>query len=179
MDSEFLEFFAAGLAERAVRAARFEFPYMVKRREDGKRRPPDRAPALIDAYLRVIAELGPENLIIGGKSMGGRIASMVADEVGVAGLVCLGYPFHPPGKRDKLRLEQLSSLKTPTLILNGERDPFGKREEVESYSLSKSINVSFLTDGDHDLKPRKASGRTRTQNWEEAINQIARFVHGL
>ena len=179
MDSEFLEFFAAGLAERAVRAARFEFPYMVKRREDGKRRPPDRAPALIDAYLRVIAELGPENLIIGGKSMGGRIASMIADEVGVAGLVCLGYPFHPPGKRDKLRLEQLASLKTPTLILNGERDPFGKREEVESYSLSKSINVSFLTDGDHDLKPRKASGRTRTQNWEEAINQIARFVHGL
>ena len=179
MESDFMEFFAAGLGSAGIRVARFEFPYMVKRREDGKRRPPDRAPVLLETWLNVAAELGPENLIIGGKSMGGRIASMVADEAGVAGLVCLGYPFHPPGKPEKLRTEHLETLRTPTLILQGERDPFGRREEVEEYALSESIAVAFLPDGDHDLKPRKASGRTQAENWEEAVGRIARFVHDL
>tara|TARA_R110000868_G_scaffold109_7_gene1085 strand:- start:4994 stop:5608 length:615 start_codon:yes stop_codon:yes gene_type:complete len=179
MESEFMDFFAAGLAENGIRVARFEFPYMVRRREDGKRRPPDRAPVLLETYLQVAAELGPENLVIGGKSMGGRIASMVADEAGVAGLVCLGYPFHPPGKPEKLRTEHLAGLKTPALILQGERDPFGRRAEVEGYALSKSIAVDFLADGDHDLKPRKASGRTREENWAAAVERIAGFVDGL
>lgn len=179
MDSDFMNVIAAGLADHGLRVARFEFPYMIKRRDDGKRRPPDRAPVLLQSYLDVAAELGPENLIIGGKSMGGRIASMVADEAGVAGLVCLGYPFHPPGKPDKLRTEHLAGLKTPALILQGERDPFGKREEVAGYTLSKSINVAFLPDGDHDLKPRKASGRTRAENRAEAVDRIADFVSRL
>lgn len=179
MDSEFMEAFANGLAERGLRVARFEFPYMVKRRDDGKRRPPDRAPVLLDAYLGVAAELGPENLIIGGKSMGGRIASMVADEAGVAGLVCLGYPFHPPGKPEKLRTEHLETLKTPALILQGERDPFGRRDEVTGYKLSESIDIEFLPDGDHDLKPRKASGRTGAENRSEAIERIAEFIDRL
>lgn len=179
MDSEFMEHFAAGLAERGLRVARFEFPYMIKRREDGKRRPPDRAPVLLETYLNIAAELGPENLIVGGKSMGGRIASMIADEAGVAGLVCLGYPFHSPGKPEKLRTEHLADLKTPALILQGERDTFGKREEVGGYKLSKSIAVEFLPDGDHDLKPRKASGRTRAENWADAMDRMAAFVFGL
>lgn len=179
MDSDFMNVIAAGLADQGLRVARFEFLYMIKRRDDGKRRPPDRAPVLLQSYLDVAAELGPENLIIGGKSMGGRIASMVADEAGVAGLVCLGYPFHPPGKPDKLRTEHLAGLKTPALILQGERDPFGKREEVAGYTLSKSIDVAFLPDGDHDLKPRKASGRTRAENRAEAVDRIADFVSRL
>lgn len=179
MDSEFMEAFATGLAEAGLRVARFEFPYMVKRRDDGKRRPPDRAPVLLETYLRVAAELGPDNLVIGGKSMGGRIASMVADKAGVAGLVCLGYPFHPPGKPEKLRTEHLEDLKTPALILQGERDPFGRRGEVEGFALSKSISVKYLPDGDHDLKPRKASGRTRAENWAEAIENVAGFVNSL
>ena len=179
MESEFMDVIAVGLADHGLRAARFEFPYMIKRRDDGKRRPPDRAPVLLQSYLDVAAELGPENLIIGGKSMGGRIASMIADEAGVAGLVCLGYPFHPPGKPDKLRTEHLAGLKTPALILQGERDPFGKREEVAGYTLSKSISVAFLPDGDHDLKPRKASGRTRAENRAEAVDRIADFVSRL
>lgn len=179
MDSEFMEFFAAGLAEQGLRVARFEFPYMIKRREDGKRRPPDRAPVLLETYLNIAAELGPENLIVGGKSMGGRIASMIADEAGVAGLVCLGYPFHPPGKPDKLRTEHLAELKTPALILQGERDPFGKRDEVAGYALSKAIKVDFLPDGDHDLKPRKASGRTREENWADVADRMAVFIGGL
>jgi uncharacterized protein len=179
MDSEFMNVIATGLAGHGLRVARFEFPYMIKRRDDGKRRPPDRAPVLLQAYLEVAAELGPANLIVGGKSMGGRIASMIADEAGVAGLVCLGYPFHPPGKPEKLRTEHLAELKTPALILQGERDPFGKRDEAEGYTLSKSITMDFLPDGDHDLKPRKASGRTGAENWADAVDRIAEFVGRL
>lgn len=179
MDSEFMNFFAASLAAEGFRVARFEFPYMIKRREDGKRRPPDRAPVLLETYLKIAAELGPENLIVGGKSMGGRIASMISDEAGVAGLVCLGYPFYPPGKPDKLRTEHLTDLKTPALILQGERDPFGKRDEVAGYGLSKAIKVGFLPDGDHDLKPRKASGLTRDENWADAIGRMVAFIRGL
>lgn len=179
MDSEFMAYFADGLAAQGLRVARFEFPYMVKRREDGKRRPPDRAPVLLETYLNVAAELGPDNLVVSGKSMGGRIASMIADEAGVAGLVCLGYPFHPPGKPEKLRTEHLAGLKTPSLILQGERDPFGRRDEVESYTLSKAIKLDFLPDGDHDLKPRKASGRTREQNWADGLERMAGFARRL
>jgi len=152
---------------------------MTKRRDDGKRRPPDRAPVLLETYLQVAADLGPDNLIIGGKSMGGRIASMIADEAGVAGLICLGYPFHPQAKPEKLRTEHLEDLKTPALILQGERDSFGGQDEVVGYKLSKVIEVSFLPDGDHDLKPRKRSGRTREKNWSDAISRMVRFVAAL
>jgi len=179
MDSEFMEAFALGLADCGLRVARFEFPYMTKRRDDGKRRPPDRAPVLLETYLQVAADLGPDNLIIGGKSMGGRIASMIADEAGVAGLICLGYPFHPQAKPEKLRTEHLEDLKTPALILQGERDSFGGQDEVVGYKLSKVIEVSFLPDGDHDLKPRKRSGRTREKNWSDAISRMVRFVAAL
>jgi predicted alpha/beta-hydrolase family hydrolase len=176
MDSEFMQVFAEALGNLDIRVARFEFPYMAKRREDGRRRPPDRAPALLDVWRNVAAELDPDGLVVAGKSMGGRIASMIADEVGAAGLICVGYPFHPPGKPDKLRTEHLETLMTPALILQGERDPFGRREEVGGYALSKSIEVEFLPDGDHDLKPRKASERTRAANWAEAVDRMAEFV---
>jgi predicted alpha/beta-hydrolase family hydrolase len=179
MDSDFMNLFAAGLADRGLRVARFEFPYMIKRRDDGKRRPPDRAPVLLETYMNIAAELGPENLVVGGKSMGGRIASMIADDAGAAGLVCLGYPFHPPGKPDKLRTEHLADMKTPALILQGERDPFGKRDEVAGYILSKSIRVNFLADGDHDLTPRKSSGRSREENWADGMDLITEFVARL
>ena len=108
--------------------------------------------------------------------MGGRIASLVADEAGVAGLICLGYPFHPPGKPDKLRVDHLKTLKTPTLMLQGERDPFGNREDVKGYRLARTIQTHWLTDGDHGFKPRKASGRTEEENWNEAMNAIVAFV---
>ena len=123
--------------------------------------------------------LGHERLVIGGKSMGGRIASLVADEAGVAGLVCLGYPFHPVGKPDQLRVEHLQTIKTPTLIVQGERDPFGTREEVARYKLSKAVRVAWMTDGDHSFKPRKSSGRTERQNWEAALNEVAAFLEAL
>src|SRR5512134_3455799 len=116
---------SVGLAAHSVRVVRFEFPYMAERRRTGKRRPPDREPVLRQTWLEVIASVDTEPLVIGGKSMGGRIASLIADEAEVAGLICLGYPFHPTGKPDQLRVERLRTIHTPTLILQGERDPFG------------------------------------------------------
>jgi predicted alpha/beta-hydrolase family hydrolase len=179
MDSPFMEFFATKLGERGFRVARFEFPYMASKRATGQQKRPDREPVLRETWVKVIGMLGRKGLVIGGKSMGGRIASLVADETKVTGLFCLGYPFHPEGKPDKLRVEHLESIKTPTLILQGERDPFGTQEEVAEYKLSSPIKVVWLKDGDHSFKPRKSSGQTEEQNWEEAVGEITKFVEGL
>jgi predicted alpha/beta-hydrolase family hydrolase len=176
MDSPFMVFFANGLAERGHRVARFEFPYMAARRTQETRLPPDRPNVLLDVWQSVIDRLGPERLVIGGKSLGGRMASMIADAAGVRGLVCLGYPFHPPGQPDKLRVAHLQALRTPALILQGARDPFGTREEIERYRLSASIRVHFLEHGDHGFAPRASSGRTERQNWQEALDELARFL---
>jgi predicted alpha/beta-hydrolase family hydrolase len=179
MDTPFMNAFAHGLASRGFRVARFEFPYMASYRSTGQRKPPDREPLLRATWLQVIELLGRERLVIGGKSMGGRIASVVADEAKISGLVCLGYPFHPTAKPDVLRVEHLKELATPTLICQGTRDPFGTREEVARYRLSKAIRVHWLEDGDHGFKPRKSSGRTEPQNWEEAVAEITAFVNAL
>lgn len=180
MDTPFMTRIAEGLAGAGLQVVRFEFPYMQRRRTEGSRRPPDRQPILLDCWRQVIAELGPaERLVIGGKSMGGRMASLIADECAVAGLVCLGYPFHPAGKPERTRTEHLEGLATPTLILQGERDALGNREDVAGYALSPSIAVHWLADGNHDLKPRKASGRDHEQNLAEAIDAIASFTGDL
>lgn len=170
MDSDWMNRMSTELVARGMRCVRFEFPYMAKRRADGKRRGPDRHPVLLGAWRQAIKRLGdPNRLIIGGKSMGGRIASMVADETGVAGLVCMGYPFHPPRSPEKLRVAHLRELQTPTLILHGERDPFGSPDEVAGYDLSDAISVHWVGDGDHSFKPRVRSGRTLQQNMSEAV----------
>lgn len=161
MDSAAMAASAKVLAEAGLRVARFEFDYMASRRTSAGRRPPPRADKLKPEYVAAIDALdvsGP--LIIGGKSMGGRVASMVADQLHasrrIAGLLCLGYPFHPPEKPEQLRTEHLVKLETPTLIVQGTRDPFGTKDEVSSYALSKSVDILWLEDGDHDLKPRKS-----------------------
>jgi hypothetical protein len=179
MDSPFQETIAKGIAAAGFRVARFEFPYMRARR-DGKKRPPDRGSVLSESWREAIRVLsgkdGPGSLVIGGKSMGGRIASMVADSAAVVGLVCLGYPFHPPGRPDVLRVAHLEKLQTPALIVQGERDAFGTRDEIARYSLSKKISVVFLPDGDHSFKPRASSGRTEAQNLAEAVALVTAFL---
>jgi len=179
MDTPFMGFFARGLAGQGYRVVRFEFPYMAARRQSGKGGPPDREPVLRQTWLSVVNILKPKRLVIGGKSMGGRVASMVADEAGVAGLVCLGYPFHPVGKPAQTRTEHLRTLKTPTLILQGERDPFGNRDDVAGYELSSAIRIAWLADGDHSFKPRKSSGRTEEQNWTEALHTMSAYTESL
>jgi len=163
MDSPSMTATAKALAAAGFQVARFEFHYMAARRY-GHRKPPPRAETVNPEYVKAIADLRAKGvtgkLIIGGKSMGGRVASMVADEMfakgEIAGLICLGYPFHPPGKPEQLRTKHLLGLKTPTLIFQGTRDEFGTKDEVATYRLSDAIDVIWLEDGDHDLKPRKA-----------------------
>jgi predicted alpha/beta-hydrolase family hydrolase len=180
MDSPFMETIAAGVAAAGIRVARFEFPYMRRRREAGKRGAPDPGPALMQSWRDTIERLGGgAQLVIGGKSLGGRIASMVADAAMVRGLVCLGYPFHPPGKPAQTRTRHLEQLRTPALILQGTRDPFGKPEDVAMYKLSHSIRIEWIEDGDHSLKPRARSGRTEVANLEAAITCVTKFIGSL
>jgi predicted alpha/beta-hydrolase family hydrolase len=177
MDSGFMTKVARGVAERGFRVARFEFPYMHARRLGAKRGAPDREPVLRECWLSTIQKLGGGGrLAIGGKSMGGRIASMVADQASVRGLVCLGYPFHPPGKPERLRTAHLAGLATPALILQGERDPFGTREDVAGYTLSPAIRIHWIEGGDHSFKPPAKSGRTEAGNVQEAIAAAAEFL---
>lgn len=181
MDSDFMNDITRALTDRGIRIVRFEFPYMVERRQTGKKRPPDRAPKLLDAFNAIldgiVDELGDaEPLFIGGKSMGGRMATLVATERPVAGVCVLGYPFHPPGKPDKLRLDHLGDIQCPTLICQGERDTLGKRQEVDTYHLPESIELHWAPDGDHSLKPRKASGHTLEQNLADSADAIADFI---
>ncbi|TBA54328.1 alpha/beta hydrolase family protein [Rhizobium ruizarguesonis] len=160
MDSASMTAAANALAGVGFRVARFEFAYMAARRTLEGRKPPPRAETLNPEYEAAIAELGASGpLIIGGKSMGGRVASMIADDLHrrgkIVGLLCLGYPFHPPGQPEKLRTGHLTGLTTPALICQGTRDEFGTRDEVPGYDLSDRIEILWLEDGDHDLKPRK------------------------
>ena len=184
MDSPFMTAIATGLAEHGWRVVRFEFPYMAQRRLDGKQRAPDRLPKLLDAFREQVSALHSQGtggpLFIGGKSMGGRIASLLVDELavsdGVRGCLCLGYPFHPPGKPDQLRTEHLAMLNTPTLILQGERDSFGKRGEVEGYTLAAALELQWISAGDHSFKPTRSSGLSEADNWQAAVTIADHFM---
>lgn len=156
MDSPWMNALTEALVAEDLAVARFEFAYMAARR-DGARKPPPRGETLIPEFTTAVAALAaPRRLVIGGKSLGGRVASMAADAIGPAGLLCLGYPFHPPGKPAQTRTAHLATLRTPTLICQGTRDPFGGPEEVATYDLSPSIELVWFEDGDHDLAPRKS-----------------------
>lgn len=176
MEHDFMSAVANGLVEQGIRVVRFNFPYMVKRAEDGKKRPPDRAPKLLEAYEEVITHFTNQPVVIGGKSMGGRMSSLLAENELVAGMACLGYPFHPPGKPEKYKGEHLAAIEKPTLILQGERDTFGKKEEFEHFALSEQVRVIFVPDGDHSFKPRKSSGYTEAENIELAVKHLADFI---
>lgn len=182
MDSPAMTRIARALSAVGLRVARFEFAYMAARR-DGKRRPPPRAEALCPEYEASVAALHEQigegrTPIIGGKSMGGRVASLVADRLHaagrIAGLLCIGYPFHPVGKPEQLRTAHLASLQTPTLIVQGTRDPFGTPEEVSRYALSASVRMLWLEDGDHDLRPRKRlSGHSMDDHLASMASAVA------
>jgi predicted alpha/beta-hydrolase family hydrolase len=177
MDTPFMTTVARELGERGIRVVRFEFPYMAARRTGGKRGAPDREAVLLATWRDVVAQLGGgSRVFIGGKSMGGRMATLVADELRVRGSVCFGYPFHPPGQPARVRTAHLEAMATPMLILQGERDPFGNRDDVASYRLSPAIRIEWLQDGDHSLKPRAKSGVTEVQNLTRAIEAAAAFM---
>lgn len=172
------------LSARRVQTLRFEFAYMAARGSGGTRKPPPKAELLIPEYRAAVTTAlhaaGGRRIAVGGKSMGGRVASFIADELRAEGrikaLVCIGYPFHPPKQPNKLRTAHLQTLECPTLITQGERDPFGGRDEVETYGLPAAIRFHWAGDGDHDLGPRGGSGFTRKGNLAAAADAIAAFL---
>lgn len=179
MDSPFMQEMAERLAARGVAVCRFEFAYMAERRTSGRRRPPQRQPELLQQWRdqhALVRQQATGPLAIGGKSMGGRMASLLADELGFDALVCLGYPFYPAKSPEKPRVAHLADLRTPTLIVQGERDALGDRATVGSYALSPTIRLHWLQAADHDLKPLKSSGLTHEQHLDSAAQAIATFL---
>lgn len=192
-DSPFMQDMAKLLVARKIETVLFDFDYMQVIKETGKKRPPEKLPKLqaqwhqqIEAVLNAQSiplkstlDAVPQHdlpLFIGGKSMGGRVASTIFPETPAKGCICLGYPFHPPGKPEKLRAEHLLTMDKPLLVVQGERDTFGNKEEVARYALPQSVSVHYLMDGDHSFKPRKASGVTLAENMAEAADTIAAFI---
>lgn len=180
MDHAFLAELSRLLAGPEIEVVRFNFPYMTKRAEDGKRRPPDRQPLLLEHWRQMVREFAHPRLFLAGKSMGGRMAAELyhdgGDAMNAAGLLILGYPFHPPAKPDRWRGDVLKQIKVPTLLLQGERDTFGSRAELAEFPFSPNVSVHWLTDGDHGFKPRKVSGVSEQENMQYAADTIKHFV---
>ena len=187
--SDFMRQFVATLASHGLQVLAIDFPYMQQVYEQGKRRPPPpikQTLAHFSAWYELLHPLGEIPLWVGGKSMGGRVASMFASgaltsghansQSGCPGVVVAGYPFHPPRQPQKLRVTHFASISCPMLILQGERDPFGSVEEVAGYALPATAQLTWLQDGDHDFKPRRASGLKHTVLIDEAVTHAASFV---
>lgn len=184
MDSDFMLAISGLLGEQGVTTVRFEFPYMHQRRLTGKKRPPDRLPRLLAHWQQVLAQVQASTcapVFIGGKSMGGRIASMLAAQSASAqmpaGVVCLGYPFYARGKDAQPRIDHLQGLAMPLLIVQGTRDAMGSLPAVSGYALGMSVRIHWLADGDHDLRPRKSSGLTHEQHLQETARVVSGFIY--
>lgn len=179
-DSAFMQNMATLISQHQIDVALFDFQYMQIAKQTNKRRPPDRAPKLLAYFAEVLAHRQPDlPVFIGGKSMGSRMASMLCtqeDAEEVAGVVAFGYPFHPPGKPDKLRIDHFIDMPCPFLVLQGERDTFGNQQELAELEMNNPPEISWLKDGDHSLKPRKKSGLTEDDNLQHAANLAAQFI---
>ena len=178
-DSEFMRALRESLARNGVQTLSIEFAYMQRIRRENRRRPPPSVERLVEEMIQWCSILSHRELPplwLGGKSLGGRVASLVAARQDVAGLALCGYPFHPPGKPDRTRLAHWPGIACPVLVLQGTRDPFGTRDEVEGYDLPGNVRVTFLEDGEHDWKPRKASGLTQQQLIDRAAVGVAAFM---
>lgn len=185
-DSPFMEELSGALEREGIATVRFEFPYMQKRRLDGKKRPPDREPALLECYSRVVDQIREElgsgsRVLVGGKSMGGRMASILAGRRdGIDGVVCFGYPFHPPGKLDRWRTDHFSHLKCPMLVLQGTRDPFGKPAEMTGHEQGlAAISLRWLDGGNHDFQTLKSQSETQSELIASAAREARIFVDEL
>lgn len=181
MDSAFMNTMTELLCGYSLDVVRIEFPYMAERRQTGKRRPPNPMPQLLEflaQQLRAWSAFDHLPLFVAGKSMGGRVAAML-DLPEVRAVIALGYPLHPAGKPEKLRLEPLLVRRCPLLVVQGDRDLLGNRAEFEALALPESVVLHWLADGDHDLKPRVKSGLSHIDHMQRAAQLIANFTSDL
>lgn len=183
MTTDFMNKIAKGLSQQAdIGVIRFNLPYMRANAIDGKRRPPDRAPKLLKDFnlhiAAIKAEYTPKRIVLMGKSMGGRMAAIVAEQTVVDGVICLGYPFIPL-KGGEPRLAPIELCTAPLCIIQGERDKFGGKELVETWPVMQKTQRHWLMDGDHSFVPRKSSGTTEEANLDTAISHCINFIRGL
>ena len=180
--SEFMQAFAKGLTARGLPTTLFDFTYMQK-----GRRVPDRMPQLMDRMKSVAQDAGhelgsPMKVLLGGKSMGGRVATHLAAEgFACAGLVVLGYPLHPAGKPLERREQHLPTVKVPTLFISGTRDAMAERALLEKAvgTLGGPTTLHWIEDGDHSYAPPARSGRSTRETWDEAMDAVIAFVRAL
>jgi uncharacterized protein len=176
MESPFMAHMAQRLS-KAYRVCRFNFSYM----EQG-RKAPDRGPILEATFESVVdAVRGSGRVVVGGKSMGGRIASQaVAGGMEASGLVYFGYPLHPPGRPDRMRDEHLSKIEAPMLFIEGTRDPFCPLDTLKKVMKElPAAELAVIDGGDHSYKVPKSSGRTTEQAWDEGADAALAWLGSL
>ena len=184
MDSDFMMQMASELSKKNVQVFRFNFNYMQINKDEGKRRPPERMPRLVDHFEKIIAQITSSHpskkVLLMGKSMGGRVAAILCEHLTfpVDGVICLGYPFISI-KGGNPRLEPLENCQVPVHIIQGERDRFGNVQQVRDWVLPKTVTFSWVPDGDHSFEPRKRSGYTWEQNLQFSIDEIVEFIGGI
>lgn len=178
MRSDFMTFMAGGLADAGLLCLRFEFPYM-----QAGRKAPDKGPVLESAFTEIAgharALAGDRPLVLGGKSMGGRIASQaVAAGAPADGLVFHGYPLHPPGRPERLRTTHWADVKVPMLFVEGTRDPFCPLDTLRRVldETGVAADLVAIDDGDHSFKVRKSSGRATPDAWREAVDHTVHWI---
>jgi predicted alpha/beta-hydrolase family hydrolase len=180
MQGDFLKTVAKGLADRGLEIVRFNFPYVERGRKS-----PDRRPVLEATWRRVLEHVSDERgerIIVGGKSLGGRMAShVVAAGWPCAGLLLLGYPLHPPGRPDRLRSTHLTKVSVPMLFVSGSRDPLCRLEILRRsvHPLGGRATIAVIEDGDHSFRVRSTSGRTTTQAWHEVVEASHAWISSL
>jgi len=178
IDDAFGTYAAGTLAEHGVSTVRFQFPY-----QEAGRKSPDRPPVLEAPWRAVIgAERGKKTrLVVGGRSMGGRIASMVvAGGEQADALALFAYPLHPPGKPEQARVEHLSSIKVPTLFCSGTRDAFGSPVELRAASKKvRGAKLHLLDGADHGFAVPKSSGRTKQDVFQEAVEAMLDWLETI
>lgn len=171
-------FAAEQLASRGVTTVRLEFPYMARGRSA-----PDRPPVLEATWQAVLATVRDRKtrLVAGGRSMGGRIASMVvADGEPADALALFAYPLHPPGHPEKARVEHLPRIAVPTLFCSGTTDAFGSPAELKAAAKKvRGARLHLLEGADHGFAVKKSSGRTREEVYGEAVDAFASWLAGL
>ena len=177
LQSDFMQYMALGLAVHNIEVVRFNFPYWQQFMDTGKRRLPDRQPVLQHAMQSVAAQFQDDKpLFLMGKSMGARVAFQCADKLGAKAAIGLGFPFHPVGKPDTLRLADLVNSRKQNLIIQGERDALGRCSEVADYPLPENLQINWLAHADHSFIPTKRSGIDSTTILQSAIEQVATFI---
>ena len=176
MDHPFMRFFHTKIAEAGFPCLRFNFPYTNQ-----KRKVPDPQAVLTSSFQLAIEQMPTNHVAIGGKSMGGRMASYIASEEKVVGLFFLGYPLHPPGKPEQLRDQHLYAISKPLFFASGTRDPFATHDLLQKTirKIGKNVTTEFVENGGHSLEVPKSSGKSTQQIQESVAESLIRWLNSL